>query len=101
MPIGTRILIRKPRKKLGVFDAHRTDPQDIGLGGCTTPQARRLNQRMGWVVGATRFERATSSSQNWRSTKLSYAPAQSVVSRRARGFNTFQVGNLRRGPHHR
>lgn len=26
------------------------------------------------MVGATRFERATSSTQNWRSTKLSYTP---------------------------
>ena len=29
-----------------------------------------------WVVGATRFERATSSSQSWRSTRLSYAPVE-------------------------
>ena len=30
------------------------------------------------LVGATGFEPATSSSQNWRSTKLSYAPVMSA-----------------------
>ena len=33
-------------------------------------------ENRGKMVGARRFEHPTSSSQNWRSTKLSYAPTK-------------------------
>ena len=40
--------------------------------------AKRLERswEKGKMVGARRFEHPTSSSQNWRSTKLSYAPTK-------------------------
>ena len=41
-------------------------------------QKRGNLSRIGKMVGATGFEPATSSSQNWHSTKLSYAPTCAV-----------------------
>ena len=39
------------------------------------------------MVGARRFEHPTSSSQNWRSTKLSYAPTKPRRERQTNKIN--------------